>query len=84
MAGSDEIAQAAGVTATTIRRWAKQGLLPAGTKVHRGRRGTGLVFPDTAPAQAVWVKAQLDAGRTVEDVRLALEHGEFTPPKAEP
>lgn len=78
MAGSDEIARAAGVTATTIRRWAKAGLLPAGKKVHRGRRGTGLVFPETAPAQAVWVKAQLDAGRTVEEVRQALVDGEYS------
>lgn len=79
MAGSDEIAKAAGVTPTTIRRWAKAGLLPAGKKVHRGRRGTGLVFPETAPAQAVWVKAQLDAGRTVEEVREAIAAGEYTP-----
>lgn len=79
MAGSDEIAKAAGVTPTTIRRWAKAGLLPAGKKVHRGRRGTGLVFPEEAPAQAVWVKAQLDAGRTMEEVREAIAAGEYTP-----
>jgi DNA-binding transcriptional MerR regulator len=79
VAGSDEIARAAGVTATTIRRWAKAGLLPPGKKVHRGRRGTGLVFPATTPAQAVWVKAQLDAGRTIEDVRQALADGEYAP-----
>jgi len=84
VAGSDEIAQAAKTTPSTIRRWSKQGLLPPGTKVYRGRRGTGHVFPDTAVAQAVWVKAQLDAGRTVADVKLALQRGEFTPPKAEP
>jgi DNA-binding transcriptional MerR regulator len=80
VAGSGDIAQAAGVTPTTIRRWAKAGLLPPGRKVHRGRRGTGLVFPDSAPAQAVWIKTQLDAGRTIEELRAALLAGEYSPP----
>lgn len=64
---------------STIRRWAQLGLLPAPKKVHRGRRGTSLVFPDTAVAQAVWVKAQLDAGRTVPDLQQALRDGEYPP-----
>ena len=82
VSGSEHIAREAGVDPSTIRRWAKLGLLPAGKKVHRGRRGTNLIFPDKTPAQAVWVKAQLDAGRTVGEVQEALLRGEY-PPRAQ-
>lgn len=79
MAGSEDIAKEVGVVTSTIRRWADLGLLPTPQKVHRGRRGTSLVFPEEAIKQAVWVKAQLDAGRTVSDLQAALRDGEYPP-----
>lgn len=62
-----------------IRRWARLGLLPPGCKVHRGRRGVGFVWPAETAAQARWVKSQLDAGLTPDDVRAALSRGDFAP-----
>lgn len=79
MAGTKDIADAVGLVPATIRLWVKQGLLPPGEKVHRGRRGTGLVFPEAAIAQAQWVKAQLDGGRTIAAVLQALQRGEYPP-----
>lgn len=74
-----EVAAAVGVSDQTIRRWARDGLLPAPRKVHRGGRGSGMVWPEAAVAQAQWVHTQLEAGRTLNEVRDALAAGEFTP-----
>lgn len=74
-----EIADSVKVSEDTIRRWARLGLLPAGRKVHRGRRGVGYVWPPETMAQAQWVKSQLDAGLTPGDVHASLMRGDFTP-----
>ena len=70
------IAEAAGVTGKTIRVWAKRGLLPAPQLSHRGRRGTVAVWPDTAVAQAVWVRGQLEAGRTIPEIAETIKAGQ--------
>lgn len=80
MAGTtttEQIATAVGVTGQTIRRWAKLGLLPPPELSRRGRRGTVAVWPEHALAQARWVQKQLEAGRTVPEVRQALLEGDF-------
>lgn len=71
------IAEAAGVTGKTIRVWAKRGLLPTPQMSHRGRRGTVALWPDTAVAQAVWVRGQLEAGRTIPEIAEAIGGGEY-------
>ena len=71
------IAEAAGVTGKTIRVWAKRGLLPTPQMSHRGRRGTVAVWPDTAVAQAVWVRGQLEAGRTIPEIAEAIRAGQW-------
>lgn len=71
------IAEAAGVTGKTIRVWGKRGLLPAPQLSLRGRRGTVALWPDTAIAQAVWVRGQLDAGRTIPEIAEALKAGQY-------
>jgi len=76
-----EVAAAVGVSDQTIRRWARSGLLPAPRLVHRGGRGSGMMWPELTIAQGRWVHAQLEAGRTLDDVREALAAGEFTPGK---
>ena len=75
------VVEAAGVSVVTVHRWAKQGLLPVPGKVFRGRRGTSSLWPVHAPAQAKWVREQLDAGQTITQVREALERGAFVPAK---
>ena len=72
-----EIAEAAGVTGKTIRVWAKRGLLPTPQMSHRGRRGTVALWPDTAVAQAVWVRGQLEAGRTIPEIAKAIGAGQY-------
>lgn len=71
-----EVATAAGVHPTTISRWLHQGLLPSPKYLNLGKRGRTSRWPAHAPAQARWVKAQLDAGRPVEDVVAAVRRGE--------
>lgn len=71
-----QIAEAAGVSPQTIRRWWHQGLLPAPTIAYRGRRGRGAQWADDAAALAIWVREQLDAGRTVPQLLEARERGE--------
>ena len=80
-ASTDAVCEAAGVSRVTVHRWAKQGLLPVPDKVFRGRRGTSSLWPVHAPAQAKWVREQLDAGQTISQVREALERGAFVPAK---
>ncbi|MBL9101075.1 MAG: MerR family transcriptional regulator [Myxococcales bacterium] len=79
MSTTREIADSIQVSEDTVRRWARLGLLPPGRKVHRGRRGVGFVWPAETAAQARWVKSQLDAGLTPDDVRAALTRGDFAP-----
>lgn len=71
-----QIAEAVGVSEQTIRRWARLGLLPRPTIVYRGRRGRGAVWPQESLPLAVWIRDQLDAGRTVHDLAAARAGGE--------
>lgn len=50
-----------------------------GRQLCRGRRGSFARWPKHAEQQAVWVKAQLDAGRSFDEIRHALTRGEFIP-----
>jgi excisionase family DNA binding protein len=75
-----EVAEAVEVGKTTIVRWAEKGVLPKPVVIHGGRRGRVARWPLYTPAQARWVQAQLDAHRTWEEIRAALESGEFVPP----
>jgi hypothetical protein len=79
-ATTDDVCAAAGVSADTVRRWSKQGVLPVFETVYgRGRQAR---WPLHAPAQAVWVNAQMDAGFTLDEIRTKLESGEFKPPQS--
>ena len=78
-ATTEQVAAAASVHETTIGRWLKQGLLPAPEVRNMGRRGRTTRWPLHAPEQARWVKTQLDAGFSFDEVRAALEAGEFVP-----
>jgi len=69
------------VSADTVRRWARSGVLPAFTTVYgRGRQAR---WPLHAPAQAAWVNSQLDAGFTFEEIREMLAAGKFIPANIE-
>lgn len=73
-----EVAEAAGVSAATVRRWAREGILPAPT-VHYGLKpGKHSFWPDEAPAQARWVAGQLASGRSFTQIKAALAAGEFS------
>ncbi|MBL9103661.1 MAG: MerR family DNA-binding transcriptional regulator [Myxococcales bacterium] len=72
-----DVADAAGVSAATVRRWARAGLLPAPTVYYGLKPGKHSFWPEQAPAQARWVAAQLGAGRSFSQVKDALEAGEF-------
>jgi len=74
-----QVCAAAGVTDATVMRWAKHGVMPPYERVFRGRRGSFARWPKHAEQQAVWVKAQLDAGRSFDEIRHALARGEFVP-----
>ena len=76
-ATTEEVAKAAGVHQTTVGRWLKLGLLPAPEVRNMGRRGRTTRWPLHAPEQARWVKTQLDAGFSFDEVRTSLEAGEF-------
>lgn len=69
------IAEAAGVTGKTIRVWASRGLLPTPKMSYRGRRGTVALWPETAVAQAVWVRGQLESGRTIPEIAEDISAG---------
>jgi len=72
-----EVADAAGVSAATVRRWAREGILPAPT-VHYGLKpGKHSFWPDHAPAQARWVATQLGVGRSFAQIKASLDAGEF-------
>lgn len=74
---TDEIAAAVGVKPATIRRWARLGVLPPLKLVSVGRRGSQSRWPPHALEQARWVLDRLEAGLTFEEIRQALERGEF-------
>lgn len=78
-ATTSQVAAGAGIHETTVGRWLKLGLLPVPEVRNMGRRGRTTRWPLVAPAQARWVKGQLDAGFSFEEIRAALERGEFVP-----
>ena len=73
-----EVAAAARVTTVTALDWGKRGVLPAYTVVYAGRRGRAARWPLHAPAQAVWVREQLDAGLTFAEIVELLSKGGFS------
>ena len=76
-----EVAAAAEITGAGVMLWVKKGVLPAYETVYGGKRGRSARWSLVAPAQAKWVREQLDAGLTITQVRAALERGAFTPPQ---
>jgi predicted DNA-binding transcriptional regulator AlpA len=77
-ASTEEVMAACGVSKPTVFRWAKMGLLPTPEVVYaRGRYARWQLH---APAQATWVDGRLKAGWTTDEIRAALERGEFSPP----
>lgn len=81
-ATTKEVAAAAGVTDSTVMKWAGRGVLPAYTTVYGGARGRAARWPLHAPAQAAWVKGKLDRGLTWDEIRALLAAGDFKPPSA--
>jgi len=77
-----DVADAAGVTVQTVRRWAREGLLPAPTVYYGLKPGKHSFWPAHAPAQARWVAAQLESGRTFAAVKAAIAAGEYISPTA--
>ncbi|MBZ5715263.1 MerR family transcriptional regulator [Nannocystis pusilla] len=75
-----EVAESVGVHATTILRWAREGVLPAPDLHHGGRRGQTSRFSVVAVAQAAWVKSHLENGFSFEEIRSKLAAGEFQSP----
>jgi hypothetical protein len=78
-ASAKEVADAAGVTPQTVRRWARAGLLPLPTVYYGLKPGRHSFWDVTAPAQAAWVAAQISEGRTFAEIKAALQAGEFKP-----
>jgi len=75
-ATTEQVMAAAGVGKASVFRWAKLGVMPAFETVYvRGRYAR---WPLHAPAQAAWVDGKLRAGWTFEEIRKALERGEFS------
>lgn len=74
-----QVAEAAGVHATTLARWAKIGLLPERVHLNLGRRGRTHRWPPHTLEQARWVKARIDDMWTLEEILEALERGDFSP-----
>lgn len=81
---SDEIAAAIGVTAATVRNWARQEVLPAPELARMGRRGNQARWPLHTADQARWVLSKLEAGFTFAEIRSMLAKGEFRPPSNKP
>jgi DNA-binding transcriptional MerR regulator len=76
-ATTEEVANAGRVTPSAVMKWAGKGVLPTYVVTYGGRRGRSARWPLEAPAQASWVRAQLDAGLSFEEIREALARGEF-------
>ncbi|WP_434424562.1 MerR family DNA-binding transcriptional regulator [Nannocystis pusilla] len=74
---TEAVAKAAGVHPSTITRWAKAGLLPAPETKREGVRGMRVRWAPQAPAQAKWVADRLGEGWSYEEIKTALEAGEF-------
>ena len=81
---TQEVADAAGVSQPTVRRWAREGVLPPPTVYYGLKPGKHSFWPPHAPAQARWVADQISEGRTFEQVKDSLAAGEFTIPTREP
>jgi DNA-binding transcriptional MerR regulator len=78
-ATTEEVATAAGITGSAVMKWAGKHVLPAYTVIYGGRRGRSARWPLHAVEQASWVRGQLDAGLSFEEIREMLERGEFKP-----
>jgi predicted DNA-binding transcriptional regulator AlpA len=74
-----EVAEAVGVSGQTLRRWAREGLLPVPGKIHRGGRGAGSAWPEGTIEQARWVLQQLNSNRTIAQVAEGIRSGEYPP-----
>ena len=73
-----QVAAAAGVTDSTVMKWAARGVLPAYQTVYGGRRGRSARWPLHAPEQARWVRSRLDQGWTFEEIAEGLRLQSFT------
>lgn len=76
-ATTKEVADAAGVTDSTVMKWAAKGVLPAYSTVYGGARGRSARWPLHAPDQARWVKIRLGQGLTFPEIAEMLAAGEF-------
>lgn len=72
-----ELAEALGLSETTILRWSRRGLLPPFVERRGLQRGKKSYYPPHALEQARWVVAQLSEGKSFDAIREALERGEF-------
>lgn len=73
---TEEVCATVEKTRKTILRWARLGLLPPFEVVYA--RGKSVRWPAHAPEQARWVDSQLRAGFTFDEIKSALERGDFT------
>lgn len=62
-----------------ILRWGRLGVLPPHEVHSGGRRGRVGLWPAHAIAQARWVLGKLEAHATFDEIKAALERGEFKP-----
>lgn len=74
---TEQVAEAAGVSPATVRRWGRLGVLPPQKVVFMGRRGRQSRWPLHTPEQARWVLSLLERGRTFDEIRAMLAAGEF-------
>lgn len=72
-----QVAEAAGVHQSTLGRWRRRGLLPEPVFVSLGKRGRSQRWPPQTAAQAAWIKAQLEAGHTFEEITACLARDGF-------
>lgn len=76
---TEQVAEAAGISPATVRRWGRLGVLPPQQVVFMGRRGRQSRWPLHTPEQARWVLELLERGRTFDEIRVMLAAGEFRP-----
>lgn len=81
-ATTEEVANAGGVSSSAVMKWVTKEVLPGYVVQYGGRRGRSARWPLHAPAQAAWVRERLDEGLSFEEIRDALERGEFAPTRA--
>ncbi len=73
-----EVCAAAGeIRMRTALRWVTWGLLPQPEKLSMGKHRAVTCWPKIAVAQARWVRQCFDSGMLREQVREALERGDF-------